>query len=32
MRRYSQAIRVVVLKFKIVFLEYANGAAMALRK
>ncbi len=31
MRRYSQAIRVVVLKFKIVFLEYANGAASALK-
>lgn len=31
MRSYSSAIRVVLLKFKIVFLEYANGAAKALR-
>ena len=31
MRSYSSAIRVVLLKFKIVFLEYAKGAAIALR-
>ena len=31
MRKYSSALRVVVLKFKIVFLKYANGAASALR-
>ena len=31
MREYSSVLRVVVLKFKIVFLEYANGAAKALR-
>ena len=31
MRRYSSAIRVVIFKFKKVFLEYANGAASALR-
>lgn len=32
MRRYSSTIRVVILKCKKVFLEYANGASLALRK
>ena len=31
MRNYSKAIRVVLIKFKIVFLEYARGAGAALR-
>ncbi len=31
MRNYSKAIRVVLVKFKIVFLEYANAAAAVLR-
>lgn len=31
MRSYSKAFRVVILKFKKVFLECANGAAGALR-
>lgn len=31
MRNYSKAFRVVILKFKKVFLECANGAGMALR-
>ncbi len=31
MRSYNNAIRVVILKFKKVFLEYANGAGAALR-
>ena len=31
MRNYSKAIRVVLVKFKIVFLEYARGAGAALR-
>jgi hypothetical protein len=31
MKNYSKAIRVVLVKFKIVFQKYANAAAGALR-
>lgn len=31
MRNYSKAFRVVLLKFKVVFLELAAGAGAALR-
>jgi hypothetical protein len=32
MRNYSKAVRVVLLKFKVVFLEYASAAAWVQRR